>query len=57
LISADYDAIGLDNLCNSRFEVVAQIAKITHKSSHFIEGDAQDSILLKSITKDLMSML
>ena len=46
LLSAGYDVVGLDNLCNSDAEVVARIAKITQTKPCFVEGDVRDSALL-----------
>ena len=46
LLSAGYDVVGLDNLCNSDAEVVGRIAKITQTKPCFVEGDVRDSALL-----------
>ncbi len=52
LISAGYDVIGLDNLCNSMVEVVNRVAKITCVKPSFIEGDVRNFSLLDKIFKD-----
>lgn len=46
LLDAGYDVIGLDNLSNSRREVVGRIGAITGRTPHFIEGDVRDRALL-----------
>ncbi len=49
LISAGYDVVGLDNLCNSDAEVVGRIGKITQTKPCFVDGDVRDSALLRKL--------
>ena len=49
LLTAGFDVIGLDNLCNSSSKVLNRIAKITRRTLNFIEGDVRDAFLLDSI--------
>ena len=52
LLQAGMSVIVLDNLCNSKKEVVDKIEFITKKSIFFIVGDIRDRTLLKTIFKD-----
>lgn len=49
LLTAGYNVIGLDNLCNSSVKVLDRIAKITQQTPNFIEGDVRDTALLNII--------
>lgn len=49
LMTAGYDVIGLDNLCNSSVKVLDRIAKITQQTPNFIKGDVRDTALLDII--------
>ncbi len=49
LLENGYDAIVIDNLSNSKKEVVDKIEKITGKKVIFYEGDVQDKKLLDKI--------
>jgi UDP-glucose 4-epimerase len=49
LLEAGFDAILLDNLCNSAPVVVDRIATITGKRPEFIEGDVRDGPLLDKL--------
>ena len=46
LLTAGYDVVGLDNLCNSVAEVVRRVAEITQTQPCFVEGDVRDSVFL-----------
>lgn len=46
LLTAGYNVIGLDNLCNCSAKVLDRIAKITQQTPNFIEGDVRDTALL-----------
>lgn len=52
LLDANYDVVVLDNLSNSRIEVVDKIKQITGKSIKFYEGDMIDRELLDKIFTD-----
>jgi len=49
LQQAGYDALILDNLCNSSVDVMDRIARITGARAEFIEGDIRDAALLKRL--------
>lgn len=49
LLTAGYDVIGLDNLCNSSSKVLNRIAKITQRKLNFVEGDVRDASLLEFV--------
>lgn len=49
LIHAGYEPIVLDNLANSKLEVLDQIEKITQKKIPFFQGDVRDKAVLQSI--------
>ncbi|MFC4524551.1 UDP-glucose 4-epimerase GalE [Cupriavidus pinatubonensis] len=49
LLDAGYDVIGLDNLSNSRREVVGRIGAITGRTPHFVKGDVRDPALLERL--------
>lgn len=51
LLDADYQVIGIDNLCNSSSKVVERIEEITGKKPIFFKGDVQDEDFLKEIFK------
>jgi UDP-glucose 4-epimerase len=52
LLQAGMSVVVLDNLCNSKKEVVDKIESITKKSICFIAGDIRDRALLQTIFKD-----
>ena len=52
LIHAGYDAVLLDNLCNSSPVVVDRIAAIAGKRPTFVEGDVRDRALLNQVFDD-----
>jgi len=52
LLQAGMSVIVLDNLCNSKKEVVEKIEFITKKSICFIGGDIRDRATLKAIFKE-----
>ena len=49
LFEAGYDVTILDNLCNSRVEVLTSIETICSKKPKFIKGDIRDRALLERI--------
>lgn len=49
LIESGYDIVIIDNLSNSKREVVDMIEKITSKKATFYEGDVRDKDLLNKI--------
>ena len=49
LIEAGYDAVVLDNLCNSEASVIARIGQICGSEPQFIEGDIRDARLLDEL--------
>lgn len=49
LISAGYQPLVLDNLCNSSRESLARVEKITGQAVQFIQGDVRDAALLEEI--------
>jgi UDP-glucose 4-epimerase len=46
LAQAGYDLVILDNLCNSRSDVIDRLATITHKRPVFVHGDVRDIVTL-----------
>ena len=49
LIESGYQVAILDNLCNSKAEVINRIEKITGRRPHFIHGDIRDRVCLRRI--------
>jgi len=49
LLNAGYDIVVIDNLSNSKIEVVDKIKKITDKEFKFYEGDCCDKTILSKI--------
>ena len=49
LLTAGHEVVILDNLSNSRSEVLQSIEKITGKSPDFVEGDMRDAALLEAL--------
>ena len=49
LLSDDYEVVIIDNLSNSKKDVIDKIEKITSKKVKFYEGNVQDEKLLKLI--------
>jgi len=52
LINAGYDVVIIDNLSNSKKEVVSYIEKITNKKVKFYENDVCDKEALRTIFKE-----
>jgi len=52
LLNAGHQVVVLDNLCNSKRQVMERIGKITDKMPYFIEGDVRDRKLLKKLFSD-----
>ena len=52
LLQAGFDVCVIDNLCNSKVEVIDRIHKITGKHVYFVKGDIRDRSFLKSIFQD-----
>ena len=52
LLKNGYEVVIIDNLCNSKKEVVDNIEKITNKQVQFVEGDVRDKDLLRTIFKN-----
>ena len=49
LLESGYEIVILDNLYNSKREVVDKIEALTHKAFQFYEGDCRDSDILDRI--------
>jgi len=49
LLDRNYEVVIIDNLCNSKREVIDKIKQITNKKVTFYEGDVCDKALLKNI--------
>lgn len=49
LLNAGHDCVVVDNLCNSREESLARVARITGRAPVFVRGDVRDSALLKYV--------
>ncbi len=49
LLEAGHEVLVLDNLCNSKAQVIDRITKIAGKAPGFIEGDVRDRALLKQL--------
>lgn len=49
LLENDYEAVVIDNLCNSSQESLSRVEKITGKSVEFYRGDIRDAALLDKI--------
>ena len=56
LLNNDYEVVIIDNLSNSKREVVDKIKKITGKDVIFYEGDVCDKKLLEEIFNDNKSV-
>lgn len=52
LLQAGYDVVVLDNLCNSRREVVGRIGRITGKAVVFHECDVRDATALRGVFRE-----
>ena len=52
LLNNDYEVVVVDNLSNSKIEVVDKIKKITNKDFRFYEGDITSEVLLETIFKE-----
>jgi UDP-glucose 4-epimerase len=52
LLEAGYEVVLLDNLCNSKIQVLARINSITSKSVEFVFGDIRDKEILTKIFRD-----
>ena len=52
LLNANYDVVVIDNISNSKPEVIESIRKITGKDITFYEGDVCDKELLRKIFKE-----
>ena len=52
LLNNGYEVVIIDNLYNSKINVIDKIEKITGKSVVFYEGDVCDRMLLKKIFSD-----
>ncbi len=52
LLESGYEVVIVDNLCNSKREVVDFIKEITHKEVIFYEGDVCDKELMRKIFKE-----
>jgi len=54
LLEAGHEVVVLDNLCNSKAQVIDRIARISGKTPHFVQGDVRDRSLLKKIFSDFV---
>jgi len=52
LIENGYETVIIDNLCNSKLNVLSNIEKITGVKPTFFKGDIRDKIFLMSIIRD-----
>ena len=52
LLDAGYDVVVVDNLSNSKKEVIKKIEKITNKNIHFYENDVCNKEALRKIFKE-----
>ena len=52
LLEKDYQVVIIDNLYNSKLDVLDRIKKITSKEVKFYQGDVQDLTLLEKIFKE-----
>ena len=52
LLNKDYEVVALDNLSNSKIEVVDKIKQITGKSIKFYQGDMIDKDLVRKIFEE-----
>lgn len=52
LLNAGYQALGIDNFCNSSRKVLDRVEKITGQKLQFIEGDMLDEKFLSSLFKN-----
>jgi UDP-glucose 4-epimerase len=52
LLEQGYSVVIVDNLCNSKVNVIHQIDSITGRKPVFYEGDIRDHVLLAGIFKD-----
>ena len=52
LLEKDYQVVIIDNLYNSKLDVLDRIKKITSKDVKFYQGDVQDLTLLEKIFKE-----
>jgi len=52
LLQANFEVIIVDNLCNSKVDVIDRIEKITGNRPKFLEGDIRDSLFLKKLFQD-----
>ena len=55
LLNNNYEVVIIDNLYNSKRDVVDKIEKITGKSVVFYEGDVCDKTLLKNIINKIIN--
>ena len=53
LLENNYEIIILDNLSNSKIQVISRIKKLAKKDFEFIEGDIRDRKLLQSFLKTM----
>ena len=51
LLDKDYEVVVIDNLCNSKKDIIDKIELITNKKVKFYEGDVANKSLLKEIFK------
>ena len=51
LLEQDYEVIVIDNLCNSNFESLRRVQKLTGKNVSFYQGDITNRSLLREIFK------
>ena len=49
LLEAGYELLVLDSLCNSSFEALKRVEKITGKTISFVDGDIRDLAALRSM--------
>lgn len=52
LLEAGYEALVLDNLCNSSSEALRRVVRITGREPLFVEGDVRDKVLVERLLRE-----
>lgn len=52
LLVAGYEALVLDNLCNSSPESLRRVAQITGREAAFVQGDVRDKVLVERLLRE-----
>ncbi|MBU2918859.1 UDP-glucose 4-epimerase GalE [Psychrosphaera sp. F3M07] len=51
LLNSGYDVVVYDNLCNSSYEAIKRVEKLTAKTVKFVEGDIRERLALTELFK------